>query len=386
MRADLPPAASGGQGTRHAAATPAATRDKGEYGGRRGCRGARPSHPLPPAAQATTPGCRAEAASQRQKRKEENFPPRKCVHAGPPKEKILPRQAEASAFKVNAPRLSGGGRKKSPQHQRAGARRRSPQRGSAAAGAHITREAGRCAPIGPLRRAADKVHDMRQRHPPPHGTKGEYGGRRGCRGARPSHPLPPAAQATTPGCRAEAASQRQKRKEENFPPRKCVHAGPPKEKILPRQAEASAFKVNAPRLSGGGRKKSPQHQRAGARRRSPQRGSAAAGAHITREAGRCAPIGPLRRAADKVHDMRQRHPPPHGTKGEYGGRRGCRGARPSHPLPPAAQATTPGCRAEAASQQQKRKEKERNHPPRQASSVSRTTSRMSGSLRISSMS
>ena len=47
MRADLPPAASGGQGTRHAAATPATTRDKGEYGGRRGCRGARPSHPLP---------------------------------------------------------------------------------------------------------------------------------------------------------------------------------------------------------------------------------------------------------------------------------------------------------------------------------------------------
>ena len=60
-----PPAASGGQGTRHATATPAAIRDKGEYGGRRGCRGVRPSHPLPPAAQATTPGCRATAASQR---------------------------------------------------------------------------------------------------------------------------------------------------------------------------------------------------------------------------------------------------------------------------------------------------------------------------------
>ena len=44
----------------------------------------------------------------------------------------------------------------------------------------------------PLRRAADKAHDMRQRRPPPHG-QGEYGGRRGCRGARPSHPLPPAA-------------------------------------------------------------------------------------------------------------------------------------------------------------------------------------------------
>ena len=62
----LPPAASGGQGIRHATVTPAATRTRGEYGGRRGCRGARPSHPLPPAAQATTPGCRAEATSQRQ--------------------------------------------------------------------------------------------------------------------------------------------------------------------------------------------------------------------------------------------------------------------------------------------------------------------------------
>ena len=51
----LPPAASGGQGIRHATVTPAATRTRGEYGGRRGCRGARPSHPLPPAAQATPP-------------------------------------------------------------------------------------------------------------------------------------------------------------------------------------------------------------------------------------------------------------------------------------------------------------------------------------------
>ena len=99
MRADLPPAASGGQGTRHATATPAAIRDKGEYGGRRGCRGVRPSHPLPLAGrrpcpdagqqpqasgkkkkkgkpslsrrEATMPGCRAAAAIQRQKRKEE---------------------------------------------------------------------------------------------------------------------------------------------------------------------------------------------------------------------------------------------------------------------------------------------------------------------------
>ena len=138
--------------------------------------------------QTTTPGCRAEAASQRQKRKEENFPPRKCVHAGPPQEKILPRQAEASAYKGNAPHRSGDGRKKSPQHQRAGARRRSPQRGSAAAGAHITREAGRCAPIGPLRRAADKVHDMRQRRPPPYETRGSTGVVGGVEGHAPLTP------------------------------------------------------------------------------------------------------------------------------------------------------------------------------------------------------
>ena len=41
-----PPAASGGQGTRDTTAPPFATK-QGEYGGRRGCRGARPSHPLP---------------------------------------------------------------------------------------------------------------------------------------------------------------------------------------------------------------------------------------------------------------------------------------------------------------------------------------------------
>ena len=80
MRADLPPAASDGQGTRQATATPAATRDKGEYGGRRGCRGARPSHPLPPAAQATTPRCRAEAAIQREK----NFYAQRPRPCGPP--------------------------------------------------------------------------------------------------------------------------------------------------------------------------------------------------------------------------------------------------------------------------------------------------------------
>ena len=54
----------------------------------------------------------------------------------------------------NAPRRPEHEPRKDPSPQRAGARRRSPQRGSAAAGTHIAREAGRCAPICPLRRAA----------------------------------------------------------------------------------------------------------------------------------------------------------------------------------------------------------------------------------------
>ena len=85
----LAPAASGGQGTRHATATPATTRDKGEYGGRRGCRGARPSHPLPPAAQATRPGRRAEAATQRKikKKKGETTKPRCRTEAASPSKK-----------------------------------------------------------------------------------------------------------------------------------------------------------------------------------------------------------------------------------------------------------------------------------------------------------
>ena len=131
----------------------------------------------------------------------------------------------------NAPRWPKHEPRKDPSPQRAGARRRSPQRGSAAAGAHITREAGRCAPIGPLRRAADRVYVMRQGRPPPRG-QGEYGGRRGCRGAGPSHPLPLAAQATQPGCRAEAATQRKikKKKGETTKPRCRTEAASPNKK------------------------------------------------------------------------------------------------------------------------------------------------------------
>ena len=105
--------------------------------------------------------------------------------------------------------------KKIPSAQRAGARRRSPLRGSAAVGAHIAREAGRCAPTAPCgeRRTGDTTYDRDSLR---HTDKGEYGGRRGCRGARPSHPLPPAAQATKPGCRAAAAGQRKKEKRANL--------------------------------------------------------------------------------------------------------------------------------------------------------------------------
>ena len=49
----------------------------------------------------------------------------------------------------DAPRRATRKPKKIPPAQRAGARRRSPRSGSAAAGAHITRNAGRCAPIAP---------------------------------------------------------------------------------------------------------------------------------------------------------------------------------------------------------------------------------------------
>ena len=140
----------------------------------------------------------------------------------------------------------------------------------------------------------------------------------------------------------------------------------------------------------------------------------AAGAHITREAGRCAPICPLRRAADKVHDMRQRRPPPHGTRGSTGVVGGVEGHAPLTPCrisavdarkAPASpnghgpagrhsvarragdHARMPGRSRKPTEEKRKREgRKKRNLPPRQASSVSRTTSRMSGNLRISSMS
>ena len=103
---------------------------------------------------------------------------------------------------------------KSPPAQRAGARRRSPQRGSAAAGAHITREAGRCAPTCPLRRAADKVHDMRQRRPPPHGTRGSTGVVGGVEGHAPLTPCRPPRKRPNPDAGQQPPSSGRKERKE----------------------------------------------------------------------------------------------------------------------------------------------------------------------------
>ena len=65
-----------------------------------------------------------------------------------------------------------------PPPQRAGARRRSPQRGSAAAGAHIAREAGRCAPTAPCgeRRTRYTTGDSdARRHTGQGGVRGSQG-------------------------------------------------------------------------------------------------------------------------------------------------------------------------------------------------------------------
>ena len=119
-----PPAASGEQGTRHTAETASTTRTR-EYGGRRGCRGACPSHPLPPAAQATTPGCRAAAASQRRReeRKKRNAP---GDHAGC-------RAAAAIRRRKKKP-LPATGQEPCPLRQRMTARGAKPLRAQAPAG------------------------------------------------------------------------------------------------------------------------------------------------------------------------------------------------------------------------------------------------------------
>ena len=79
MRADLPPAASGGQGTRHATATPAATRTRGSTGVVGGVEGHAPLTPCPSPGgdHAQMPGSSRKPAAEKRK-KEENRPPRQA--------------------------------------------------------------------------------------------------------------------------------------------------------------------------------------------------------------------------------------------------------------------------------------------------------------------
>ena len=207
MRADLPPAASGGQGTRHATATPAATRDKGEYGGRRGGRGARPSHPLPPAAQATTPGCRVEAAIQRKRKREKGkgkllLSRRAGDHAPMPgrsrkptaEKKALPvwkepaRRGKFPCRERNSPPVRGRTKEKPAASASRGAEAIPATRERRSRRAYHPRSGKMRADLPP---AASGGQGIRHATGTPATTRtGEYGGRRGCRGARPSHPLP----------------------------------------------------------------------------------------------------------------------------------------------------------------------------------------------------
>ena len=140
----------------------------------------------------------------------------------------------------------------------------------------------------PLRRAANWVHVIRQRRPPPHGQ----GGVRGRRGARPSHPLPLAGRRPYPdaGQQPQASGKKKKAPVRRHPPHQGIRSiqgecSPPIMRELSCRDDAHRRSTRRPGDI-------PPAQRAGARRRSPQCGSAAAGTHITREAGRCAPTCP----------------------------------------------------------------------------------------------
>ena len=257
-------------------------------------------------------------------------------------------------------------RKKTPPTQRAGARRRSPRSGSAAAGAHIAREAGRCAPIAPAVSGGQGI-----RHaivtPSATWTRG-VGGRRGCRGACPSHPLPPAAQATTPRCRAEATSQR--------PEKSLVSVKTEKVTFYRSKGNLHAGE-DAPCLSTRKPKKSHQPSEPG-RGGDPRIAGAPQQARISpakrEDARRLAPCGE-RRTGNTTCDSDALH---HTDKGSTGVVGGVEGLAPLTPCPspggdharmpgnsrqPATrkeeyarrEATTPGCRAEAAIQRQERK-------------------------------
>ncbi len=101
---------------------------------------------------------------------------------------------------------------KNPTSPASRARRRSPHSGSAAAGAHIAREAGRCAPTAPRgeRQPRYTTCDSDARRHTDKGSTGVVGGVEGF----PLSPPAPRREATTPRCRAKATIQCQKRKED----------------------------------------------------------------------------------------------------------------------------------------------------------------------------
>ena len=144
----LAPAASGELGTRDTTEPPSTTRTRGSTGVVGGVEGHAPLTPCP------SPGgdhTQMPGSSRKPAAKKEN-----PVRRHPPHQGIRSIQGECSppimrelSCRDDAHRRSTRRPGDIPPAQRAGARRRSPLRGSAAAGAHIAREAGRCAPTCP---------------------------------------------------------------------------------------------------------------------------------------------------------------------------------------------------------------------------------------------
>ena len=209
-----------------------------------------------------------------------------------------------------------------------------------------------------------------------------------------------------PRCRAAAASQREK----NFYAQRPLPCGPPfgrppggdharmpgnirkpaaeKKKASVRRhpphrgIRSIQGECSPPLNAQTGRH--PTNPASRARRRSPRSGSAAAGAHIARNAGRCAPTAPCgeRQSRYTTYGSAALRHADKGSTGVVGGVEGHAPLTPC-PSPGGDHAQMPGSSRKPAAEKRKKKE---NRPPRQASSVSRTTSRMSGNLRISSMS
>ena len=285
------------------------------------------------------------------------------------KKKRLPRQAIPSVPRNarhpggNAPHRSTRRPEKFPAAQRAGARRRSPQRGSAAAGAHIARVAGRCAPTCPLRRAEDWVHVARQSLPPPHGQRGCTGVVGGVEGHAPLTPcrqprrLPrPHAGLKPPASDRKIKKLPVKREFADWGNAPCRKRPPSGDTLRTEECAPSWGKCSPPLNAQAGKVPSSPASR-GAEAIPATRERRSRRAYRPRSGKMRADLPPS--ASGRLGTCGTTEPPSATrTKGVYGGRRGCRGARPSHPLPPAAQATTPPCRAEATSQQ-KRKGKER---------------------------